>query len=274
MVRLAVALLAAIVVFSGVKPSAAADTAKIAFAPVTMDSWIVTVKGNVFASPKWNGSKDVVPVFYPSASIRRNGEKPKWSSPDDGIGMDAYQNGNFSAGPVARLFGGRYWTGNQELRGIHKVPWTVEGGAFATYWVTPEVRLRGELRRGFREKDGFQASFGADVVQSFRSWTVAIGPRLTLADGSYMRTHFGVTNLDAARNIKVTPYRATSGVKSAGLYASATYQFNDAWAATLHGGYDRLVGSAAKSPITRNLGTPNQYMIGLSIAYTFPVKGW
>ena len=274
MVRIAVALLAAVIVFSGVKPSAAADTSKIAFAPVTMDSWIVTVKGNLFASPKWDGSKNVTPVFYPSASLRRASEPPKWSSPDDGISLEAYQNGNFSAGPVGRIQTGRYWGTNSELRGIHKVPWTVEGGAFASYWLTPELRLRGELRRGFREKDGFQANFGADIVQSFRSWTVAIGPRLVVADGSYMRTHFGVTNEDAIRNLKVTPYRATAGIKSVGLYASATYKISDSWSTTVHGGYDRLVASAARSPITRNIGSANQFMIGLSLSYSFPVKGW
>jgi len=274
MLRLFAGAAAAIVVFLGASPSRAADTAKVAFAPTTMDGYIVTVKGNVLASNRWQGADPLSVIGYPSLSFRKAGEKPKFSSPDDGIGFALFDENRFSAGLVFRYKGGRYDGSDTALRGIHDVRWTVESGGFVEAWVHENIRLRAELRRGFREKDGFAATLGADLVKSFNNWTVALGPRLAFADGSYMRHNFGVTARDAALNPRVTAYQAKSGLKSVGLYASATYQFNQAWAATVHGGYDRLVGSAAKSPITTNIGSKDQFAFGLTLSYSFPVKGF
>lgn len=274
MMRLIAGATAAFLVFSGYQPAKAADTTRMAFAPSTMDGYIVTVKGNILASPKYQGADPLSIIGYPSLSFRKAGETPKFSSPDDGIGFALYDQNRFSAGLVFRYKGGRYDGSDKDLRGIHDVRWTVESGGFVEAWAHENIRLRAELRRGFREKDGFAATLGMDWVKSFSGWTVAIGPRLAFADGSYMRHNFGVTARDAALNPRVWEYRAKSGLKSAGLYASATYQFNEAWAATIHGGYDRLVRSAANSPITTSLGSRNQVSFGLTVAYSFPVKGF
>jgi outer membrane scaffolding protein for murein synthesis (MipA/OmpV family) len=272
MLRLAVVGLAALFVILGIRPSPAADTRNIAYAPVPMDAWIVTVKAHVITSPRWTGSDEQGLFAYPSLSFRKASEKPRWSSPDDGITIDGMQMAGITLAPVFKYRAGRYDGQHRELRGIHDARWTLEGGVAASTWLGQNVRARVELRRGFRAKDGFEASFGTDFVKSFRSWTVAIGPRLAIADASFMRNHFGVTPLDALRNPRVTAYKPQAGIKSVGLYASATYDFNQTWSATLHGGYDRLVGQAAKSPIVTRLGSPNQYRIGLTLAYSFPVN--
>lgn len=274
MLRFAAVICAAFLVFSGVKPVRAADTTDLAFASKSMDTWIVTVKANTVVSPRWSGSQDMSFLAYPSLSFRKAGEKPRFSSPDDGISIDGISWGGLSLSPVFKYRGGRYDGQNKELHGIHDAKWTLEGGLQATYWIGSNIRTKVEIRRGFRGKDGFEASFGADFVQSFNNdkWTVAIGPRLALADSRFMRYRYGVTALDAKYNTKVTEYRPDAGIKSVGLYASATYKFSDSWSGTLHGGYDRLVGNAAKSPIVKHIGSPNQYMIGLTLAYSFPVK--
>ena len=272
MLRIAAIIVAALIVFSGIKPTSAADTRDMAFANVPMDSWIVTVKAHVVSQPAWTGSNAMSAFAYPSLSFRRANEKPRWSSPDDGITIDGMQMAGITLAPVFKYRAGRYNGSRPELFGIHDTKWTFEGGVAASAWVTPNIRARAEIRRGFRGKDGFEASFGADFVKSFRSWTFAIGPRVTLADASFMRNHFGVTHRDAFLNPKVTVYKPTGGLKSVGFYASASYDFNQAWSATLHGGYDRLVSKAAESPIIKNIGSPNQYKIGLTLSYSFPVK--
>ncbi len=250
----------------------AADTSRIATNPATADSWIVTVKVNAVTSPKWTGSDANGFIAYPSLSFRKAGEPVKFSSPDDGIGMAIVDSGSFSMGPVVRYRAGRYNGSNAELRGIHDVRWTVEPGVFANLWLTPNFRARAELRHGVRSEDGLHANFGVDAVNTFGAWALAIGPRLSLANGHYMRTNYGVTAQDAAWSPRVTPYKAQGGIKSYGAYGSATYQFNPSWAATLHGGYDRLVGSAGKSPIVSNIGSKDQYSIGLVLAYSFSMK--
>ena len=274
MLRRLVLIVSAVAGFAGLGSARAADTTKVAFAPTTMDGYIVTIKGNVLASSKWDGAGVMSAIAYPTASFRKASSTPKFSSPDDGIGFGIVDTQQFTAGPVFRYRAGRYDGSDKDLRGIHDARWTVESGVFADAWITPNLRARMEVARGFRQKDGFTANMGLDLVNSFNSWTVAIGPRLVIADGSFMRNHFGVTARDALLNPRVRQYTAKAGFKSVGLYASATYKFNDAWSATLHGGYDRLVASAANSPITTRLGSVNQGTIGLTVAYSFPVKGF
>ena len=203
MLRLAAIAAAALFVFSGVKPATAADTRNVAYAPVPMDSWIVTVKANAVAQPRWVGSDMMSAFAYPSMSFRKASDKPKFSSPDDGITIDGLQMGGISLAPVFKYRAGRYNGSMAELTGIHDTRWTLEGGIAASAWIGENIRTKVEIRRGFRYKDGFEASFGADLVKSFSNWTVAIGPRLTLADASFMRNHFGVTARDASLNSKV-----------------------------------------------------------------------
>lgn len=237
--------------------------------------WIVTVKGNVSWSPKWSGSDTYTLSGFPSMSFRRPGETPVWTSPDDSIGYNIQVNDVFSMGPVISYRAGRYDSGDRTLTGIHDARWTLEPGVFFQIWAVPQVlRARVEIRRGFRDKDGFVADFGADWVNSFGDLTIGIGPRLSIADGSFMRNQYGVTAYDASRNSAVHRYKATSGLKSAGVYASAAYQFNEQWSGTLHGGYTRLIGDAADSPITRRLGDRDQWTLGATVGYSFSFSGF
>ena len=110
-----------------------------------------------------------------------------------------------------------------------------------------EIDLRGVAALAFTSANGVRAFADANGERGLKVFAV------------------GAATAQAARK---------AGFKSVGLYASATYKFNDAWSATLHGGYDRLVASAANSPITTRLGSVHQGTIGLTVAYSFPVKGF
>lgn len=244
------------------------------YTPTPASGWIVTVKANAVSGPRWDGADTNGFIAYPSVSFRRPGTTPKWASPDDGIGFSVVDTGVFELGPVARIRSGRYNGSDRRLTGVHDVKWTVEPGLFANFWITPNLRARAEARHGFRSQDGFHASFGVDWVQAFDRFTFAIGPRLDVADAKFMRTNYGVTFQDSAWNPLVWAYRPSGGVKSYGVYSSLGYQFNDAWSATLHGGYNRLTNKADNSPVVRRFGSPDQFMIGLQFAYSFPVSGF
>lgn len=237
--------------------------------------WVVTVEGNVVVSPKWSGADKYSPIAFPSLSLRRPGEVPVWSSPDDSVSYRMPINEIFSIGPVIAYRSGRYTGGNRELTGIHDVRWTLEPGVFLQAWVVPNVlRARIEIRRGFRDKDGFVADIGADWVNQIGALSVGIGPRASFADGSFMRNQYGVTYQDAALNGQVSPYKPTSGIQSAGVHASAEYRFNEQWSGTLHGGYSRLVGDAADSPIIRRFGDKDQWTFGATAGYSFNFSGF
>ena len=253
---------------------AASQPADNVFQPASASGWIVTLTGNAGAASKWSGSKDAAFSGYPSVSFRRPGATRKFSSPDDAVSYALYDSARFDAGPMVRYRAGRYDGSDAALRGIHNARWSLEGGAYATYWILPEtLRARAEIRRGFRNDDGFVGTVGFDWINCFGPVTVAVGPRLSAADGNYNRTLYGVTQADALANPRVTPYRPAGGMRSAGLFASATYQFTPNWAATAYAGYDRLVGEAAKSPIVRNIGSKNQYSVGGSLSWSFNWAG-
>lgn len=248
------------------------------FSPASVETpsgWIVTFKGNVIAGPKYPGSDQISVIGFPSLSFRRAGTTPSFSTPDDGISIGIVETPVFRFGPVARFQGGRYDGDHRELRGIRDVDWTIEGGFFAEYWpIQDRLRTRVEVRRGFGGHEGFVATLAADLVSRFDQWTVAAGPRMNLGDSEFADTYFGVSAQDAAWNGQVTPFNANGGITSFGLAASATYQWNPAWATTVYAGYERLVGDAADSPIVRSFGSADQFKLGASFSYSFQTSGF
>jgi outer membrane scaffolding protein for murein synthesis (MipA/OmpV family) len=240
------------------------------------EGWIITVTGNISISPEWDGAKTYGVVPYPTFSFRRADAPPAvWSAPDDGVDYALTESRVFNFGPVVRYHSGRYRGADPtKLFGIHDVPWTLEPGFFAEYWAIPDtLRARVELRHGLGADYGFIADVAADYVVHVDRSTFALGPRLGLGDGVYMRKQFGVTALDALWNGNVTPYKPQGGVRSVGAAASYTYDFSKTWSATAYGGYDRLIGEAARSPLVKNLGSPDQFRAGLTLSYAFGFKG-
>ena len=131
-------------------------------------------------------------------------------------------------------------------------------------------RLRAELRRGMRNRDGVNGSLGADYVHRFGQFTFAFGPRLKFGNDTFMRNQFGVTVNDQMANPRYAAYQPKADLYAVGAYGSATYKQNEHWSYTVHAGYDRLRGDAARSPIIRSSsGSRDQWTIGAIISYTF-----
>ncbi|SDR53768.1 Outer membrane scaffolding protein for murein synthesis, MipA/OmpV family [Rhizobiales bacterium GAS191] len=240
--------------------------------PQVPQGWIVKLTANGAVGPQYLGSKNYGFTPYPSIGFRRVGTPETFSAPDDGIGFDLSPMDWLRFGPVVRYQGGRYLSGNPELRGLHKVPWTLQGGGFVELWPSQHIRARAELVHGFRAGDGFAAYLSADWVERLGKWTLSGGPRLSLEGTKDMRTRFGVTFADALNNALVAPYRPNGGLSGAGLAAAATYQWNDQWAASINGGYQRLIGDAGKSPIVTKLGSRDEFSLGARLSYSFGVS--
>jgi outer membrane protein len=231
--------------------------------------WIVTLKGNVQATPRYPGSDELSFVGYPSVSFRRAGTPQRFSSPDDGISLSLLDDSAFRFGVVGRFQGGRYLDDDRRLVGLDKIDWAVEPGVFVEYWPVQFLRARAEIRRGFNGHEGFVADFGLDAVQRFGAFTLSAGPRVSLGDDEFTRTYFGVTPAEAALNGEVSAYRPSGGITSAGATASVTYDWSEQWSTTGYVTYKRLVGDAADSPIVKRFGSENQVGVGLSVSYSF-----
>jgi outer membrane protein len=270
--RLAPLLLAATILTPAV--ASAADLVErrapsMIAAPPPSSDYIVTVSGDVQLIPSYPGSDRYTGVFYPSLNWRRVGEPERFTAPDDGISITAYETPNFRFGPVARIESGRYLQDDRRLFGLRKVDWDVELGAFAEWWPVDFLRARLELRHGIRDDIGFVGTAGLDFVKRYGQFTFSLGPRLNFAGDDYVRTYFGVSPAEAALNGRVFAYRPNGGITSVGGLGSVTYRWNETWATTVYAGYNRLVGDVADSPIVTRIGSEDQFTVGAGVSYSF-----
>ncbi|MHB2168217.1 MipA/OmpV family protein [Alsobacter sp. R-9] len=237
------------------------------------NGWLMTVRGNVIASPVFPGSDKYGFVAFPSFAIRKAQGPERYSAWDDGVSIVFFGDSQWAVGAVGRYQTGRYYQNDrQKLYGIQDAKWALEPGLFGEFWALKDtIRMRGELRYGINGYNGLIGSLALDYVHRIGQFAINTGPRMTIAGSEYMDTYFGVTQQDALFNGRVTPYSPDAGVKSVGWAAAATYRWNDQWTTTVGGNYDRLVGPAGDSPIAKSLGTRDQFTFGATVGYTFPL---
>lgn len=242
-------------------------------APAPTPGWQITLGVGPQVQTAFPGARAV--AVWPTATldVRRPGDPMPFSSPDDGFGLPLLDYGWIKAGPVGRILPERGLSnGNGAFWGLPNVGWTLELGIFGELWYAEHFRLRGEVRQAVNGHDGLDANIELDAVQRWGAFTVAVGPRLQFGDTQYMKSYFSVTPAQAFVNGRVGPYDANGGLATVGAFSSVKYDFMPNWSATLFGGYNRLVSSAASSPIPNNLGSLNQYTGGLLIAHTFNLE--
>lgn len=251
-------LIAAIAAFSLSTPALAQET----------ENRILSLGGGVQARPDYPGADGVGlgPLFY--FDIRREGQPLTFEAPDEGIGMGVL-GGPLDIGPAFNLQRSR--TDKDVGAPVGKVSFTVEAGAFAEYFVLPELRVRVEGRRGIGGHDGWVGDVSADyIVRDHDTYVFSIGPRVRLSDSRYHRAYFGVTP-EVAAVTGLPVFDPEGGVHSVGVMAGLTHMIDRNWGLFGHAGYDRLVGDAADSPIVRAFGSRDQFTAGIGIFHSFDI---
>jgi outer membrane protein len=242
--------------------------------PAMENGWLVTVKGNFVASPTFPGAESYSFIAYPSLAVRRANDPSRFGAPDDGVSIGMFgSEPDVTVGVVGRYQRGRYSGDSRKLSGLSDARWALEPGVFAEYWPDPgKIRLRAEARFGLNGYNGPVGSLGADYVQRLSDRIVLSGgPRVAIAGEDYMQTYYGVTATEAQRSHTIAAYKASAGVRSVGATAALAYGWTNNISTTVYANYDRLVGSAAESSVTKTVGSPNQFTFGAQINYTFPV---
>jgi len=251
-----------------------ADAADLTM-PANSPGWFVTIGAGSIGAPTFPGSKtwEAFPTGY--FDYRRAGDPAPFLSPDDGFGIPLFNLGWLKAGPVGRFVPARgLRNGNEDFYGLHNVGWSLELGGFAEVWMADNhLRTRLELRQAVNGNNGLDANVAIDGVVRTGPWIFSLGPRVQLGNSTYMNAYFGVTPYEASINKIVTPYRAYGGVTSFGGEAAVKYTLSRNWSATIFGGYNRFVNSAAESPIPNKLGSLNQFTAGGRIDYSFDFAG-
>src|SRR4051794_4906620 len=233
-------------------------------------AWIVSLGTTASYGPKYLGAERYGPFGSPSISIRRPSEPIEFSAPEDSLGYALLDTPELKVGPVANLRQGRNAGIDHRLTSLDPNPWALEAGAFVDVWPGPGMlRTRAEVRHGLRAHDGFAADFSADRVGKIDKLTLSAGPRLGVTDASLAQLQFGVSLAASAHNGFFISYQAKGGVQSVGLGSALSYDWSDQWRTTVYDRYDRLVGDAARSPITRRLGSSDQFSVGAGVTYSF-----
>jgi len=222
------------------------------------------------AIPKWIGAKSDEVTPYWTFSVAK-GDKPfNFGAPGDSAGIGLIDSHGFSAGPVVRLSQGRKDKDVGEPLG--KVSRGVEVGGFAQFYPIESIRIRGELRKAFGGHKGLAGFVGADQIwRDGDKYTVSIGPRVYYGDARYDRAYFGVTP-EAALATGLPQYRPGGGFNAVGATAGVQYAIGHNWGLFGYARYKRFIGDAKRSPIIEELGSRDQFSVGLGISRTFTIK--
>ena len=220
-------------------------------------------------TPKWIGADGNDWSPYPSFSIARGDEPFGIGAPDDNFSPKVFGSGGFAVGPVAALEGSR--KDSEVGAPVGKVPATFELGAFAEHNFGA-FRVHAQARKGIGGHKGTVGHLAADyVLADGDRYALTIGPRLLFSDARYQRAYFGVTP-EVALATGLEPYSPGGGLHALAATAGGNYALGGDWGLFGYARYERLVGDAKRSPIVRELGSPNQFSAGIGISRTFTLK--
>lgn len=221
----------------------------------------------VQATPAAPGASDLSFGPFIGVGRARAGEMFGFEAPDESFSFRVVDLGPLEFGPALSVVGKR--TADKIDAALPNVKTTFEAGAFVQAYVAPSVRLRAEARRGIGGHDGWVGELSADVIaRDGDKWLVSAGPRLTLNDARYQRAYYGVTPA-ASLTSGLPVYTPGGGVSAVGAAVGALRQFGPRWGVAAYARYDRLVGDAADSPITRGPGSRSQPSAGIALTYIF-----
>jgi MipA family protein len=242
------------------------------FLPSPSHDWTVTLGVEGQLQPDFEGAKHDLLSPVPIFSIHGAGSPERFRSPRDSAGITLLDYEGFLAGPVFKYVPARTASKYSELNGLGDVKAAYEFGGFVEYFPTEWFRARAELRQGFGGQGGFTADLSGDVIVPLsQQWTISGGPRLTIENTPALSPYFSVDAMQALASGLPT-YNAKGGFHSTGAGAQLRYQFNPQWEAHSYLEYERLLGSAASSPLVQQRGSPNQVTVGLGVSYSFDVR--
>ena len=182
----------------------------------------------------------------------------------------------FQFGPSVNYDMGRDGAANKVVDRLDKIDGAFEVGGFAAYQFNALLsqsdvfEISAELMADVSGvHEGVTGSISASyMIAATERLRLGTDVSVSFASDSYMDTYFGVTNAGSARS-GLPSYTASGGVKDVSLGVMASYNLTERWGIVGRASYSRLLGDAADSPIVKQEGSPDQFMGGLGISYSF-----
>lgn len=234
-------------------------------APAKQETWDLRLGALGGVSPDYLGSNDYEADFAPYIYI-------KWKNrvvfTGRSLRVRLINDKPWRLGPIVRLRDGRDEDDNSDIEGLGDDDVAVEVGGFLRYKNGP-YRLRLTAAQDVAEAhDGAVINFGAGAqIPLARPWFLLMA-NVTWGDGSYMNSYFGVTPSES-QNSGLRPFRADAGLQSAGFTLSSRVPVWRRLSLVGAFKYERLLGDAADSPVTDDVGDPNQISANLGLIWRF-----
>ncbi|HET6806704.1 MAG TPA: MipA/OmpV family protein [Frateuria sp.] len=216
--------------------------------------------------PLYDGARPYTIQVGPAVNIRYR--DIAFASLGEGIGANLLRGDNYRAGiAIAYDFGRRVSQYPSHLEGLGNIEPAPAIKLFVSYAVSKSFPLvvRADVRRVIGGANGCIGDLGAYLPLPGSSKTLVMfaGPSVTVAAGDYMRNVFGVGVAQSAAS-GYSRYNATAGAEAVGMGFSITWFFTDHWLFNADTAVNRLLGSAASSPITQ---LKTQGIAAVSVAY-------
>jgi outer membrane scaffolding protein for murein synthesis (MipA/OmpV family) len=243
------------------------NAAGIVLAPLggPVPEWRATLGFGVAELPLYEGSSHYRTTPAPAFDIRY--KDIAFLSSGDGLGVNLLRGETYRAGIALGYDLGRNAHLSGRLNGLGNVEAAPEARLFAEAAFLPFV-FTADLRHAIGGHEGVIGDVGLYLpVVGRKELVVFVGPSASFANGRYMQAYFGIDSAQAASSTAGLPaYRAQGGVKNVGFGASAIYYFTEKWFLDADLALERLVDSAANSPIVQD---KNQLGLSLIIGYAF-----
>jgi outer membrane scaffolding protein for murein synthesis (MipA/OmpV family) len=247
--------LVALVVFSFLWPGAAqSEENATQTGTESPQKWDVTLGGGTQVKPSYEGSDrygvSPVPlvniVWNDMISLSTDGLSIYWDHGDLTLGGGLVYNGGRRDGNGSSLL----YDSDSRLHGLGNIDAAMGLKAFATYDIkqfelaTSVTKLTGTNNYGVLADVDLSASL--EVTKQ-----LILKPHIgaTWADQDYMQTYFGVTSAQSMRS-RFQRFNAEAGIKDVVAGLNTSYFFNRNWFVTTNIDLTRLVGDAARSPVS------------------------
>ncbi len=238
----------------------------------------ITVGASAITAPLFEGSARygvwAVPIIkfdaLPGSSGGGGGLLDGFKSFDarslDDISVGLFKRGALEIGPLLGYRIGRLEKDSPRLRGFGDIEGGFVAGGYARYDFAPFF-----VRASFHQRiSGDDTGY---LVRLATGFELPVTKRIVLkvdayadyADDAYMGTYFGVSALQSARS-GLAVFDAGAGFKSAGLTVGTEIALDKDWTLHATGGYTRLLGDAASSPIVE---TADRFEARLGLARSF-----
>ncbi|HYC02132.1 MAG TPA: MipA/OmpV family protein [Azospirillaceae bacterium] len=227
--------------------------------------WQVSLGAAAIVGPEYPGAKDYRVLPVPSLEVTWRDRV--FLNARDGLGVNLLTGGDgLRAGAALHArFGRDDGDDRVRLRGMGDIDAAPQLRLFAEQRID-QISLSATLARDFGGGDGTTLELGARWFQPLGGGTaLTLGPTLALGDGKFARTWFGVSERQARVGERAR-YDADAGIHSVGFGGGVIHPLSERWTLALFGGYDRLVGDAADSPVVAREGA---FTGALSLSYGF-----